>query len=43
MFRIYPDFQEFVEKIENRGKDVSMNSQNLPRFFKIHRSNGKSG
>ena len=43
ILRFYPVFQEFVEKIENRGKDGSMNSQNLPRFFKIHRSNGKSG
>ena len=33
ILRFYPVFQEFVEKIENRGKDGSMNSQNLPRFF----------
>ena len=44
---------EVLEWITNRGKDsvwvlrllstCSMNAQNLPRFSKIHRSNGKSG
>ena len=46
IFRFYPVFLEFVEKMENRGKDsvwevwvlstCSMNAQNLPRFSKIH-------
>ena len=35
MFRIYSDFQEFVEKIENRGKDGSMNSRIYLVFLKF--------
>ena len=50
ILRFYPVFLEFVEKKWKIGVWVlrplstcSMNAQSLPRFSKIHRSNGKSG
>ena len=53
-FQILPCFlSNSLKKMENRSKNsiwelrvlftCSMNAQNLPRFSRIHLSNGKSG